>query len=124
MGTLVSVVVTVFDGSAYLAEAIESVLTQTYDPLELIVVDDASTDPSAKIAEEAIDAAGSGRLVRRGERGGIGAARNTGVAEAAGDFLGFLDADDRFPPERTARMAARLEAEPGTDAVFGQVTEF
>ena len=124
MGPLVSVVVGVFDGRAYLAEALESVLAQTYDPLELIVVDDGSTDDSAEVAEAAIAGAANARMIRRASRGGIGAGRNTGVSAAAGDYLAFLDADDRFPVARTTVMTERLAADAGLDAVFGQVNEF
>jgi len=117
---LVSVVMPVHNGGAYLGEAIESVRLQTYRPLEVVVVDDGSTDDTS--------------LVVRGfhplahyvwqPHAGIGAARNRGVGEARGALIAFLDADDGMPPDRIERQAAILAAEPSTDAVFGQVREF
>ena len=120
-GPLISIVITVYDQAAYLEDAIESVLAQSYEPVELVVVDDASTDEGGAVAERFADRA---IVLHQAERSGIGGARNAGVAAATGSHLGFLDADDRFPPERLDRMASVLEREPGIDAVFGQVTEF
>lgn len=118
---LVSVVITVFDQAAYLGDAIESALDQTYEPVEVVVVDDASTDGSGAVAERFADRA---TVLHQPSRSGIGAARNAGIDATTGQVLGFLDADDRFPPDRIERMVEVLEREPGIDAVFGQVREF
>ena len=117
---LVSVIATVFNGEPYLAEAIDSVLAQTYAPLELIVVDDGSTDRSREIAES------YGAAVRcvHQERGGIGAARNRAVEVADGAYLAFIDADDRFVPDKIERQMATLDAQPEIDMVFGHIREF
>jgi glycosyltransferase involved in cell wall biosynthesis len=116
---LVSVLIGVYNGAPYLQEAIESALTQTYEPLEVVVVDDGSTDGSGDIAR-------SFREVRyeRQERAGNGAARNAAVRLAAGGLLAFLDADDRFVPDKLVRQSALLEAKPELEAVFGHVREF
>lgn len=118
--TRVTVMIGVYNGAPYLAEAIDSVLAQTWPPFELIVVDDGSTDESGAIA------AAYGEPVRciRQERGGMAASRNRAIREAAGDFFAFLDADDRFPPDKLQRQLAVFEDDPELDVVYGNVTEF
>ncbi len=117
---LISVIVPVYNGVDYLGEAIDSVFAQTYSPLELIVVDDGSDDDSDGIALSYGDAL---TYVRR-ERGGNGAARNSGVARATAGFFAFLDADDRFVPDKLERQMAVLEHDESIEAVFGHVHEF
>ncbi len=115
---LVSVVIPVFNGERYLAETIESVFAQTRDDLELILVDDGSTDGSREIAAR-YDA----RLLLQ-ERGGPGAARNLGVAHARGRYLAFLDHDDLWVPEKLEWQLDVLAADPGIDLLFGHVQNF
>ncbi len=106
---LVSVVVATNRVSPFLDEGLRSVAAQTYHPIEVIVVDDGSNDPAA-IAEAAsrhIDA----RLVRQ-EPLGVSTARNNGAALAAGEFLVFLDDDDRWHPERIERQVQALIQAP------------
>jgi len=109
-----------YNPGPYLAEAIDSVLAQTYEPLELIVVDDGSTDGSSEIAERHGDAL---TFVRQ-ENAGNGAARNTAVAHANGELYAFLDADDRFLPTKLERQVTVLRERPEVDIVFGHVREF
>jgi glycosyltransferase involved in cell wall biosynthesis len=116
----VTVMIGVYNGARYLGEAIDSVLAQTRPAHELIVVDDGSTDGSGEIARSY---GASVRCVRQ-ERGGMAAARNRAIEDATGDFFAFLDADDRFPPEKLERQLAVFEADPGLDVVYGHVTEF
>jgi glycosyltransferase involved in cell wall biosynthesis len=120
MNPLVSVMIPVYNGAAYLGEAIESVLAQTYRPLELIVVDDGSDDGSDEVAR----VYGDDLLYVRQRRGGNGAARNRALEHATADFFAFLDADDRFTPEKLERQMATLQANPELDMVFGHVVEF
>jgi len=117
---LVSVVIPVKDGERFIARAIDSVLAQTYEPLELIVVDDGSTDGSGELAERYGDAL---TFVRQ-ENAGNGAARNTAVAHAHGALYAFLDADDRFLPTKLERQVSVLLERPEVDIVFGHVSEF
>jgi glycosyltransferase involved in cell wall biosynthesis len=117
---LVSVMIGVYNGAAFLSEAIESVLAQTHGPLELIVVDDGSEDESGSIAR----AYGAAVRCITQPRGGMAAARNRAVAEARGDYFAFLDADDRFLPDKIERQLSIFDTDPGVDAVFGHVTEF
>jgi glycosyltransferase involved in cell wall biosynthesis len=117
---LVSVMMTVYNGAPYLAEAIESVLSQTYRPLELIVVDDGSDDGSSEIAQRYLPAL---RYVHHARRG-MGASRNRAVELATGEYLTYLDADDRLTPEALEKQAAVLAAHPDVDIVFAHVREF
>jgi glycosyltransferase involved in cell wall biosynthesis len=110
----VSCVIPVRDGEAFLGEAIESVLAQTRRPDEVIVVDDSSTDLSARVAQ----AFGPPVRLLRGHGRGPGAARNQGVETAGGDLLCFLDADDLFHPEKQERQLERLAARPDLELSF------
>ena len=116
----VSVMIGVYNGARYLAEAIESVLAQTHPDVELIVVDDGSDDGSGEVARRYEPRL---RCVRQ-ERGGMAAARNRAVQEATGSYFAFLDADDRFPPEKLERQLAVFDTDPELDVVYGHVTEF
>ena len=119
----VSAVTIVRDGERFLAEAIESVLAQTYRELELVVVDDGSTDRSAEIAERFVSAEPDRvRLVHHARGGSLGmsAARTLGVEEARGELIGFLDADDVWLSDKIADQAAILQAYPMAGMVYGR----
>jgi glycosyltransferase involved in cell wall biosynthesis len=120
-GPLISVVLPVYNGERHLAETIESVLTQTYDPFELVIVDDGSTDGSAEVAGRYLSS--RVRLVRQAN-GGTACARNAGVAAARGSLLAHLDADDVWLPESLAARAAALAPDGGADAACGRSEEF
>ena len=110
---LVSVVIPVFNGEKFLVEAIESVRAQTYEPIETIVVDDASTDRSAD------GRGGCGATPRQApENGGCGAARNSGIAQAKGDCITILDCDDVMKPDRVAKQVEAIRS--GADFVFSR----
>ena len=117
---LVSVMIPVYNGEAYLAEAIDSVLQQSYRPIEVIVVDDGSDDSSGAVARRYGDPV---RYVRQ-ERGGNGAARNRALAMASGDLFTFLDADDRLVPTALERLTGALAEDPSLMAVYAHVREF
>jgi glycosyltransferase involved in cell wall biosynthesis len=118
---LVSVVMPAFNAERYLREAIDSVLAQTHRPLELIVVDDGSTDATADVM-----ASYGARIIAVDglENRGIGAARNRGIAEARGSFIAFMDADDIWPADKLARQLAVLAADPALDLSFGHLQCF
>jgi glycosyltransferase involved in cell wall biosynthesis len=115
---LVSVVMPAFDEEAFIAEALRSVLAQTYHPVEVIVVDDGSGDRTAEIAQ-AHDVC----LLRRPHLG-ASAARNAGLAVATGEYWTIFDADDVMPPERLARQVAHLEEHPELGMVLGLTEAF
>ena len=109
----ISVIVPVYKGERFLADALDSVAAQTYAPLETIVVDDGSPDASAEIA-----AARPGvRLVRQSNQG-VAAARNAGLAAARGELLAFLDQDDEWLPGKLARQVAHLLEHPDVAIVL------
>ncbi len=117
--SLVSVIIPVYNGAQFLAEAIESVRAQTIRPLEIIVVDDGSEDDSAAVARGFAGA----RCLRQPHEGAA-AARNRGAADARGEFLAFLDADDLWTPDKLQRQMALMKERPELDVVFGGVEQF
>jgi glycosyltransferase involved in cell wall biosynthesis len=117
---LVSVLIGAYNAAPYIGEAIESVLGQDYRPLELIVVDDGSTDGTGDVARRYGDAIDY--TVQ--ENAGNGAARNRAVERAAGALFAFLDADDRFLPGKLELQWAALADDADLDVVFGHVREF
>lgn len=118
---LVSVIIPVYNGESYLAEAIHSVCEQTCSRLEIIVVNDGSTDTSGEIA----DGFGDPRVrCLHQENRGLSAARNRGIRSAQGRYFAFLDADDTWVRDKLALQIKALEENPGLDMVFGQVDQF
>src|SRR5262245_20824333 len=105
---LISCIIPVFNGERYLREAVDSILQQTYRPLEVILIDDGSTDGTAAVAagyEEQI-------TYLRQSNAGPAAARNLGLSVARGEFLAFLDADDLWHQEKLACQMARFATRP------------
>jgi glycosyltransferase involved in cell wall biosynthesis len=115
----VTVVIPVHNGEAYLGDAVESVLAQTQGRPEIVVVDDGSTDGTARVAEGFGDAL----LYITQPNGGPASAMNRGAAQARGEYLSFLSADDVWAPEKLARQLAALR-ESDADLVFGHVEHF
>ena len=115
----ISVIMPCYNAALYIEEAIASVLAQGDWVGELIVIDDASTDDSAKrvlhLAHPKI------QLLRRTTNGGIALARNQGIAASSNKYLAFLDADDWWPMQRLARMRATLG---DGQWCFGQIEHF
>jgi glycosyltransferase involved in cell wall biosynthesis len=116
---LVSVVIPVYNGERFLAQAIESVLGQTWREVEVIVVDDGSGDHSGEIARRFAPV----RCLRQ-DNAGQAAARNRGAAAATGRFLAFLDADDLWLEDKLERQLAAFRAAPELAVVFGWAEEF
>jgi O-antigen/teichoic acid export membrane protein len=110
---LFSVVIAAYQAAEFVGNAIESALEQDPPPLEVIVSDDGSTDDLAAAVARFGDAV---RLIRI-EHGGEAAAKNAGAAAARGEFLSFLDADDRYLPGRFAAIAGVIAREPAVDLV-------
>jgi glycosyltransferase involved in cell wall biosynthesis len=107
----VSVIIPVFNGARYLSAAIASAFEQTHRPTDVVVVDDGSTDESAAVAQSF----GAAVTVVRQTNQGQAAALNTGIRHATGEYVAFLDADDVWEPEKTARQLERLLAPPGAE---------
>ena len=114
---VVSVVIPVHNGEEYLREGIESVLAQTHDRVQVIVVDDGSSDESARVVQS------FGSLVRycyQPQRGAA-AARNRGVELADGGWIAFLDADDLWEPDKLRKQLLAFADDAAADMVFGHV---
>ena len=117
---LVSVIMPAFNQSRYIRAALESVFAQTYRPVEVIVVDDGSTDDTP-----AILAAHADRVVGvRQANAGPAAARNSALAHARGDFIAFLDADDLWHERKIERQMARFGAWPQLEISVCMVENF
>jgi glycosyltransferase involved in cell wall biosynthesis len=105
---LVSVIVPSYNGSRFIRETLDSVLGQTYGSFEVIVVDDGSTDDTRAIVADYSRRDSRIRLFSQ-PNAGVGAARNRGIAEASGEFIAPLDADDIWYPEKLAKQVESLE---------------
>ncbi len=112
---LVSVIVPVRNGEAFLGQALDSALAQTWDPVEVIVVDDGSSDSSGAIA----DARTRVRVLRQTHQGQA-VARNQAVAASRGELIAFLDADDLWPSTKLEVQAGYLRDHPEVGGVLGR----
>jgi len=103
----ISAILPLHNGRAHVAEALESMVSQTRKPDEILVVDDGSTDGGHDVVESFPEV----RLIRQ-ECGGVAAARNVGLANTTGEYLTFLDQDDIWYSDKTEKQLALLEAHP------------
>lgn len=119
MSPKVSAIIIVLDGERFIAEAIDSVLSQQGPSVELLVVDDGSRDRTAEIVRSFGERA---RLLGHpgGANLGMSASRNAGIAEARGEYVAFLDADDLWEARKLEAQAAILDKEPATGMVYGR----
>jgi len=108
----ISVVMAVHNSERFLAESVESVLSQTIENLELIVVDDGSTDSSPRILESYARRDSRVKVIRQ-QRGGVPAAANNGIRHSSYDLIARTDSDDRMHPDRLERQFEFLKAHPG-----------
>jgi glycosyltransferase involved in cell wall biosynthesis len=111
------VIIPVWNGQQYLAEAVTSVLEQGYAPVEIIVVDDGSTDRTARVAADFKDHV---KYIYQSNQGPA-AARNKGLEIARGDVIGFLDADDQWQKKSLISMLEGINQSPGTEIVMGKI---
>lgn len=105
---LVSIVVPVYNGAPYISQCVKLIQAQTYRQLEVLLVNDGSTDDSAIVCEHAIKNDERFRLINR-ENGGTARARNTGLDAAKGSYIIFLDVDDEYHPEMISVMVQAME---------------
>jgi hypothetical protein len=112
---LISVIMPVFNGEKFIERAVGNILSQNYPAIELIVVDDESTDRSAEIIQS-LDT--DLRYFRQTNKG-PGAARNRGILNASGDIIAFLDVDDYWPPNNLSLLIGELLQNPALDVVRG-----
>jgi len=114
----VSAVIPVKNRPTLIIQAIKTCLGQTVQPDEIIVVDDGSDDATPEIVMELARAESRVKLVRREASGGAATARNDGAAQASGTWLAFLDSDDRWHEEKTARQLDLAAQHPDAPAIF------
>jgi glycosyltransferase involved in cell wall biosynthesis len=118
MSDRVSIIIPAFNAAEFLQRTVDSAVNQTYENLEIIIVDDGSTDSTPKIARACAE---KNKIVKyfRKENEGVASARNYGIKVANGRFVAFLDADDLWHPEKISnQMSALKEVEGGADACF------
>jgi glycosyltransferase involved in cell wall biosynthesis len=119
--TLVSTVIPVFNRSAMLRQAVASVIAQTWRPIEIVIVDDDSTDDTIAVADAlALEHAGIIRVLHV-PNGGPGAAREAGRLAARGDFIQYLDSDDLLAPRKFELQVAALASQPDAGIAYGLV---
>ena len=113
---MISIVVPVYNAAKYIEETIESVVNQTYKDWELLLVDDCSKDDSAEVIQEVIrsfeqdeEYKGRIRFIKKEHNEGAAKARNTGIMEAQGRYIAFLDADDIWMPDKLTREVEFLQ---------------
>ncbi|MEN6625975.1 MAG: glycosyltransferase [Candidatus Sumerlaeia bacterium] len=117
---LVSVVIPAYNSEAMVGRAVKSVLSQDYSPLEVIVVDDGSSDGTAAAAE----ALGDSRVrVIRQTNAGPAAARNRGIRESNGEFIAFIDADDEWLPEHLRKSIEMFASSPDAGLVYSLIDD-
>jgi glycosyltransferase involved in cell wall biosynthesis len=117
---LVSVVIPTYGRNEYLSEAVQSVIDQTYDRIELIIVDDGSPTPIADtLTEVSFESLESSEIIRHDENQGANVARNSGIRAAQGKFIAFLDDDDRWVETKIERQVVAFEeAGPNVGVVY------
>jgi len=119
VGPLVSVVIPVFNGERFLREAVQSVLDQKYSPIEIIIVDDGSTDGSSAVARSFSETV---RYLYQANQGPA-AARNRGIEHAQGSLIAFADADDLWPSEKLEMQLPYLINDAAIEIVMGRIQQ-
>lgn len=109
---MISIVIPLYNKANYIANTLKTVFAQTYQDFEVVIVDDGSTDGSEKVVETMQDA--RIRLIKQ-QNAGVSAARNNGIAEARGEYIALLDADDEWKPTYLATQMALVEKYPQCD---------
>ena len=120
MKPLVSVIIPTYNRENYLADAIDSVLTQTFQSFELIIIDDGSTDATPEI----VGNYGPKIRYHYQDNQGISASRNKGIELAKCQYIAFLDSDDLWVHDKLAQQVHNIQKENKPDIVFGYASEF
>jgi glycosyltransferase involved in cell wall biosynthesis len=115
---LITVITPAFNTERFIAEAIQSVLSQTFADFEYLIIDDGSTDATASIAQAYQSKDARVRVLTNRRNNGSYGARNEGLKAASGDYIAFLDGDDIWEPTFLARMLEEIQRTPDTGAVF------
>lgn len=118
----ISVIIPVYNAENWIKETLDSLVCQTYPDVEIICVDDGSSDRSCSIIEEIQKDHSNVKLIKQ-KNAGVCAARNTGIASASGTYIAFVDADDYVDADMYEKMIAKLE-EDDSDIVFCEFVRF
>lgn len=120
----ISVIMPVWGAEHFIEASMNSVLDQDFTDLELILVDDRSPDASMEVAGKLVEQRGDTRvrMITRAVNGGVSAARNTGLEQATGEFVCFIDNDDRYAPGFLGHLVAEARADPTIDIVASRPT--
>ena len=121
---LVSTIIPVYNRPDLLTEAVESVLAQTHRPIEIIIVDDGSTDNTSEIGKALAENHPNEVSYVRQTNQGVSVARNAGIQLARGEFIQFLDSDDLLMPEKFSRQVAGLLSDPGCGISYCYTREY
>lgn len=118
MNPIVSVVIPIYNASSTIDRTLHSVISQTYKHLEIILVNDGSTDNSIEIIKEFVqkNAHYTFKIIDK-PNGGVSSARNAGIDAATGHYIAFLDSDDKWLPEKTQRQMEILFNQPEIDSI-------
>lgn len=120
MNTTFTVVMPAYNAAAYLAQTIESVLSQTFTDFELLIIDDGSTDNTPIIAEDYHHKDERVKLLIQSNRG-VSATRNQGIASSNSEYIAFIDADDKWFPDKLALHYQHLEKNPDLGVSYAKV---
>ncbi|MDX2163396.1 MAG: glycosyltransferase family A protein [bacterium] len=118
---LISVIIPTYNAAHFIPEAFASVCAQAYRPLEVLIIDDGSTDHTPNVVAGLPPSDGVTLRCIHQANAGPSAARNRGIQEASGALIAFLDVDDLYPPGKLAAQAARLLSEPALSFVTGRI---
>ena len=116
---LISTIIPVFNRAGMLRQAVASVLAQTYRPIEILIVDDGSTDDTGSVAEMLARSSSGIIRVRHQANAGVGLAREAGRLAACGEFIQYLDSDDLLLPRKFELEVAALRVEPSAGIAYG-----
>ncbi|MBR4927350.1 MAG: glycosyltransferase family 2 protein, partial [Alphaproteobacteria bacterium] len=118
---LVSVVMPVYNRENYVKEALDSILNQSFQDFEVIVVDDGSTDKTLSVLQEYAEKDSRIHVYAHEKNCGVGCARNTAQSHAIGKYLAIMDSDDVMVPQRLERQVRAMEENPDIDAISGRL---
>lgn len=124
MNYLVSIIMPAYNAEKFIAESIESVLAQTYPNFELIVIDDCSPDQTVEIVQNYVSKDKRVKFFKKERNQGVAEARNTGLNHAKGDFVAFLDSDDKWVEDKLEKQLAVLKERNDIDVVYGSYYRF
>jgi len=118
----VSIIIPTYNGAKYLPQAVESILAQTYDQYEIVIIDDGSTDQTKDIVSDFIDSyPGKIRYIYQ-DNAGVSVARNTGIQNSKGRYIAFLDSDDQWLSQHLEKSVMAIESQPSTGLVHSNLT--